>query len=293
MHRFLRAIGFSEVQSRQDMDKLLGMIMNEPDRQKKIEENGQIYTEMGKDFGHNIGITIRGEYDKLGFFHLEHYFPYGSCNLYTATEDIVVNKRVDTDAYTGMCDDIRMGISMIFYLQNTIDYIALHSQDNTPHKAKLSLSGLSLGGTIILGVERSEQSLKRKNHEIYLKSQLIKQAENGDQDAIDSLTVDEMDLSSRVARRSRKEDLYSLVETSFIPYGSESDNYSLLGTIINWSLITNSYTHEEIYQMLVNCNDIVMTICINKKDLLGTPMIGCRFKGVIWMQGYVDYQKIV
>lgn len=293
MHRFLRAIGFSDINSRSDMDKLLGMIMNDPDRQKKLEKNNQTYTEMSRDFGHNMGIAIRGDYDKLGFFHLEHYFPYCTCNIYTATEDIVVNKRVDTDAYTGMCDDIRMGISMIFYLQNTVDYIALSSPDNTPHKAKLSLSGLSLDGTIILGVEHSEQSIQRKKQEIFLKNQLMKQAKNGDQDAIDSLTIDEIDLSSRISRRSKKEDLYSLVETSFIPYGSESDNYSLLGTIINWSLITNNYTHEEVYHMLINCNDIVMTICINKKDLAGTPMIGCRFKGVIWMQGYVDFQKIV
>lgn len=293
MHRFLRAIGFSDITSRQNMDKLLGIIMNEPDKQKKTEINGKVYTEMSKDFGHNMGITIRGEYDKLGFFHLEHYFPYCSCSLYTGAEDIVVNKRVDTDAYTGMCDDIRMGISMIFYLQNAVDYVTMHIPDNTPHKAKLSLSGLALDGKVILGVERSEQSLKRKNYEAHLRSQLIKQAKNGDQDAMDSLTVDEIDLSTRIARRIKKEDLYSLVETSFVPYGSESDNYSLIGNIINWNLVTNQYTHEEIYHMLVNCNDIVFAVCINKKDLLGTPMVGCRFKGVIWMQGYVDFQNLL
>lgn len=293
MHRFLRAIGFSDINSRHDMDKLLGIIMNEPDRQKKTEINQKTYTEMGKDFGHNMGITIRGEYDNLGFFHLEHYFPYCTCNLYTASEDIVVNKRVDTDAYTGMCDDMRMGISLIFYLQNAVEYVALHTPDNTPHKAKLSLSGLALSGTVILGVERSEQSLQRKKHEARLRNQLIKQAKSGDQDAIDSLTVDEIDLSSRITRRIKKEDLYSLVETSFIPYGSESDNYSLLGIIVNWTLITNYYTHEEVYHILVNCNDIVITVCINKKDLMGTPMIGCRLKGIIWMQGYVDFQKII
>lgn len=292
MHRFLRAIGFSDIMSRQNMDKLLGIIMNQPDKKKKTEINGKVYTEMSKEFGHNIGITIRGEYDKLGFFHLEHHFPYCSCNLYTGTEDIVVNKRVDTDAYTGMCDDIRMGISMIFYLQNAVDYVMLHVPDNTPHKAKLSLSGLSLEAKVILGVERSEQSLKRKNYETHLRKQLIKQAKNGDQDALDSLTVDEMDLNTRINRRIKKEDLYSLVETSFVPYGSESDNYSLLGNIINWNLVTNEYTHEEVYHILVNCNDIVVAVSINKKDLLGTPMVGCRFKGAIWMQGYVDFQQI-
>lgn len=292
MHRFLRSIGFSDINNRQDMDKILGIIMNQPDRRKKTKISEKIYTEMSQDFGHNMGITIRGEYDKLGFFHLEHYFPYCTCNLFTATEDIVVNKRVDTDAYTGMCDDMRLGISMIFYLQNAVDYVSLCSADNTPHKAKLSLSGLALNGTIILGVDRSEQSVRRKNQENHLRNQLIQQAKNGDQDAIDSLTVDEIDLNSRIQRRIKSEDLYSLVETTFVPYGSESDNYYMVGIIVNWTLITNPYTHEEVYHMLVNCNDIVLTVCINKKDLAGTPMIGCRFKGVIWMQGYVDFQKI-
>ena len=36
MHRFLRSIGFSHINTRQDMDKLLGIIMNEPDQTKKI-----------------------------------------------------------------------------------------------------------------------------------------------------------------------------------------------------------------------------------------------------------------
>lgn len=62
----------------------------------------------------------------------------------------VVNKRVDTDAYTGMCDDVRIGISLIFYLQNAADYLRLGCEDNTPHRAKISFSGLSLGGKIIL-----------------------------------------------------------------------------------------------------------------------------------------------
>ena len=30
-----------------------------------------------------------------------------------------------TNAYTGMCDDIRMAVSVIFYLQNSIDYMTV------------------------------------------------------------------------------------------------------------------------------------------------------------------------
>ena len=293
MHRFLQAIGFSNINSRNDLDKLIGIIMDKPNVIKKAAPvNDNIYTEITKEFTPHTGITLRGEYDKLGFFHLEHYFPYCESILITSHEDVAINKRVDTSAFTGMCDDLRLGISMIFYLQNAVDYIQLNCPDNTPRKAKLSLSGLSLQGSIILGIEQNEASREKKNYEAHIRNCLIAQAKNGDQNAIDSLTVDEIDLSSRINRRIKHEDLYSIVETSFIPYGSESDNYYILGTIINCSKMTNSYSGEDIYQLLIRCNDIVMNICINCKDLIGEPMAGRRFKGIIWMQGHADFNPV-
>lgn len=290
MHRFLRSIGFNNIENRQDIDALLGRILQEPDICKKASVSDSCtYTEYRKEFAHNTGIVVRGEYDEKGFFHIEHYFPYVTSNILSLNTDVSVNKRVDTNAFTGMCDDFRLGISLIFYLQNAVDYLNLGTSDNAPHKAKTSLSGLSLEGTILLGVENTEDQLKKKSYRTHLRNQLISMAKSGDQDAIDSLTVDEIDLSAQINRRIKTEDLYSLVETSFIPYGSESDNYSILGTIVNWSSVQNSYTGETIYQLLISCNDVVLNVCINQRDLVGEPMIGRRFKGVIWMQGYVDF----
>ena len=128
------------------------------------------------------------------------------------------------------CDDVRIGISLIFYLQNAADYLRLGCEDNTPHRAKISFSGLSLGGKIILGVYRSNTSQIQKMCEGHEKQELIKQAKEGDQDAIDSLTLDEMDLSSQIRRRIKTEDLYSIVETTFVPV---------------------SYTHLDVYKRQV------------------------------------------
>ena len=69
-----------------------------------------------------------------------------------------------------------------------------------------------------------------------------------------------------VSKRAKKEDIYSIVDTSFIPYGSESDNYSILATILDSKIITNTLTNEEIYDLFVICNDITFRICINKED---------------------------
>ena len=290
MHRFLRAVGFSNIRTRQDLDKLVGVIMDKPDLTKKATHNGEnIYTEITKEFAPHTGITLRGEYDKLGFFYLEHYFPYCESILVTSNEDVVVNRRVDTSAFTGMCDDLRLGISMIFYLQNAIDYIHLNHPENTPCRAKLSLSGLSLEGSILLGIAHDSEMQGQRSMKAHIRSQLIARAKAGDQEAIDSLTIEDIDLSTQVNKRIMTEDLYSIVETTFIPYGSESDNYAILGTIINWNRAVNPYTNEYIYELLLNCNDIVMNVCINSKDLVGEPMAGRRFIGTIWMQGHVSF----
>ena len=103
-----------------------------------------------------------------------------------------------------------------------------------------------------------------------------------------SLTFDDIDQYAVVSRRIRKEDIYSIVETSFIPYGSESDNYSILGYINSVERQKNSYTKEEFYVMNVECNEMNYDVCIHVDDLLGEPAVGRRFRGNIWMQGKVE-----
>ena len=72
-----------------------------------------------------------------------------------------------------------------------------------------------------------------------------------------------------------------------MPYGIESDQYSVVAEILEMEELTNSLTNEKLYSMKVECNDIIFSITINQEDLLGEPAVGRRFKGVIWMQGTV------
>ena len=92
-----------------------------------------------------------------------------------------------------------------------------------------------------------------------------------------------------ISRRIQKEDVFSLVDTYFMPYGVECDHYSVLGEIEECSICKNKVTDEEVYIMAINCNDMVFDLCINKKDLFGEPCAGRRFKGTIWMQGYINF----
>jgi hypothetical protein len=151
------------------------------------------------------------------------------------------------------------------------------------------LSGLSTEGKIILPVEKSNE--KRENHmrQLYRRSNLINAAREGDEEAIESLTIEDMDLYSMLSRRVENEDLLSIVETSLMPYGVESDQYAVIGEIFDISYAKNMITGETIVILSVNSKDIIYDICINEKDLLGEPRVGRRFKGRVWLQGIVKY----
>lgn len=293
MHSFLRAIGFSNIHTREELNDLVKLILEKSSEKTNVSvSNHVILQEISMKFTDNMGISLRGELSQQGEFHLEHYYPYYIGNRISTTEEVLINKKVDTESYTGMCDDNRIGVSLIFYLQNIMEY--LNHKMASKHPAgtlPITLSALSVEGKILLGIDNNEKALKNAFYETKRRNQLISEAKRGNQDAIDSLTIDDIDLYAMITRRSRHEDVYSIVESTFIPYGSESDNYTVIGEIADTKLITNEFTNEEIYELLIDCNDIMFNLCINKSDLLGEPAVGRRFKGNIWMQGHVNFTE--
>ena len=118
---------------------------------------------------------------------------------------------------------------------------------------------------------------------------MIAAARNGDEEAIESLTMEDIDLYSMISRRIQHEDVYTIVESYFMPYGIECDQYNLMGEITDCNTTINTVTGEKLWQLGILSNDIPLDICINEKDLLGVPEVGRRFKGVIWLQGLINF----
>ncbi len=291
MHSFLRAVGFSKLDTRTELDKVLGLVMTHPTFNKEItltEPVNRKIVEKSLEFSDRMGITIRGEYDEKGFFHLEHYYPYLVGARVSCYEEISIHKRMDTDAYTGMCDDLHFGTSLIFYLQNSLDYL-LKKEDSHSAELPLTLSGLSASGKIILPVMKTSEQEKIQAERTKNRDRLFIAAKNGDEDALNTLTLEEIDTYAMISRRILTEDVYSIVESSLIPFGSESDNYTILGTIKEVVPHKNSFTGELSTEMLVNCNGVDFYIAINNNDLIGEAIPGRRFKGQIWLQGSVEF----
>lgn len=285
MHKFLRAIGFSDI-TKKDLDILIEEIKERPQLMKvTTDSEGNEFGEFSREFAPNMGIIVRGSYLEDDSFEVEYYTPYFLGSQVTTQEPIDIEKHSEKESYAGVCDDPRIGVTLIFYLQNVADYLSERKAHSSDVNGGALLAGLSVDGKILLPEVKKAVKAGRPNQKD--RSQLISEAKDGDEDAIESLTLEDMDTYSMLSKRVMNEDILTIVSSCFMPYGIESDQYSVLAEIVDLLEIENSLTSDIIYYMKLKCNDMVFDVCINKKDLMGEPEIGRRFKGNIWMQGTV------
>ena len=293
MHRFLRSVGFSALTSTGEVQELVkDVILNADSRNYTTdrENNDVILVEFSRNFAENMGIAVCGELDDRDRFIYYYFYPYLKGTGISSMEDISIEKHAATESYAGVCDDVKVGVTMIFYLQNMISYIKYRNREALPVRGtSLTLSALADQGSSMMPISKSEKQKKKVRRSAITRNQLIEAARRGDEDAIESLTLEDMDTYTAISRKIQKEDVFSLVDTYFMPYGVECDQYSILGEIQECRRVTNSMTGEHVWLMTLECNELNFDVCINEKDLFGEPMAGRRFKGVIWLQGAVNY----
>lgn len=286
MHKFLRAIGFSDI-TRKDLELIMKDIIDRPDILKGTRDSeGNDFSELTCEYARNLGIKVCGTYNEDDQFNVEYYYPYMTPRTLTTQEPIEIQKHASQESFAGVSDEISLGVTLIFYVQNVADYLSECRVQEKPKVCGAYMSALSTEGKILFPVQKTAgakvQESKNKK-----RNQLIAEAREGNEEAIESLTLEDMDTYSLLSRRITREDIYSIVTTSFMPYGVESDQYSILGEILDLSLEENTWTGEQIYCMKIECNDLIFDVCINQKDLEGEPEIGRRFKGNVWMQGVI------
>lgn len=295
MHKFLRSIGFSAITTKKQLRELITYTIQKATEKSYTSgtEEDSMFAEFSLNFGEQIGITVRGEYDENNQFTFDYYFPYLRGQNITTREDVSIERHAARESYAGVCDDIKVGVSLIFYVQNVIPYIRAKNSGLLPIRGTtLAMTGLSLSGTIMLPLIKNAAQKELSKQLTADRSKLLAAARQGDEDAIETLTLEDMDTYTAISRKIHKQDIYSIVDTYFMPYGVECDQYSVLGDIQECRVVTNSITAERVYIMTLNCNNLCFDVCINSKDLLGEPAVGRRFKGTIWLQGYINFPEM-
>ena len=293
MHKFLRAVGFSKIKTRKELTEIINKTIQKATTREYAtlqEEGNELFAIFCTDFADGLGLAVCGEFDEKDVFTYEYYYPYLRGSKVSSGEDITVERHAATESYAGVCDENRIGVTLIFYLQNIIAYKKQQNEKNLPIKGTtLNLSALSVKGTIVLPVAKSSQQKRAIRQKYNDRNRLISAARQGNEAAIESLTLGDMDTYTTISKKIKTEDVYSLVDSFFMPFGVECDQYSVLGEILEYKAVVNKLTKETIYIMRINCNGLEFDVCINAADLMGEPKVGRRFKGNIWMQGIINY----
>ena len=291
MHSYLRAVGFSEIKKRKQIEEIIQDVIETYDEKNVVEdyEDG-VFAELSKNYGCDCGITVCGQYDENNEFHVEYYFPFFRGTGITTDENVVVERHAARQSFAGACDDLRIGVTLIFYLQNAAEYMMDSRKKVVSENRKaLTISGLAREGMILLPLQKDKEAARAERELAKNRSSLIAAARDGDEDAMESLTMEDMDTYSMISQRIVREDVFSIVDSYFMPYGIECDQYNVMGEILDFMEFKNILTGEEIYQLTLESNDVQFDVCINKKDLLGEPQAGRRFKGIIWLQGQLHF----
>ena len=134
----------------------------------------------------------------------------------------------------GICEDTKVGINLVFYLQNMMEYLRERQLGGRSIKySSVTLSGLCNEGTILLPV-----------------------------------------LKSKEQEREQQEDVFTIVDTYIMPYGIECDRYSIMGEILEYRLTRNEITREDICIMKLDVNGLLFDVCVPKREVMGEPAVG-------------------
>ena len=291
MHTYLESIGFRQITGHREMERLTKDVVLHYDAKALFKnDHGRICGEYSRDYAPDMGLTVVGEYDESGDFHPEYSFPYFNGATVSLQTEVDFERHAGEESFAGACEDPRIGATIIFYLNNMGQYRRRYQKDPLfPEPLPVKLSALAKEGSVLLPVyhtPRDDEQLMRKRE---AQLRMITEARGGDEEAIEALTEEDMKDYSIITKRLQYEDVLSIIDTCFLPYGIECDQYGIVGNIVSCERVRNLYTSEYVWQMQVETCDVYLDVCINESRLVGEPRAGRRFRGLIWLQGVVHF----
>lgn len=291
MHKYSKAIGFGGDISGSMMRKVEEEVRREfTSHERMILDEDTDYCEFRKILGERLELAMYGVMDLDENFEKEYSVPVFQGKGITTYADVIVEKKIDKEAYIGICEDARVDISLMFYLQNPMEYVReLQSGNLSKKKTSVTLAGLAYDGTVLFPVTKNEKDKKEQREQFRDRMMLVSAARKGDSEAIETLTLKDMDTYQKVSKRVVTEDIFSIIDTYFMPYGVECDLYSIMGEIMDMDLVINEVTREKIMILTLDVNEMIFDVCIPKANILGEPAVGRRFRTNIWLQGKINF----
>lgn len=153
-----------------------------------------------------------------------------------------------------------------------------------PGDRPVTVSGLASEGKILFPLQKDKEAVKVERELSKNRTNLIAAARNGDEEAMESLTMEDMDTYSMISQRIVTDDVLTIVDSYFMPYGIECDQYNVLGEILDIMKFKNILTGEEICQMTIESNvyslisaSTAKIFSVNRQlDAASKEQSGCR-----------------
>ena len=169
---------------KKDIEKLLDLLERQPSMTKcvQVDEDSNV-CEMRTEVAPGLGISIVGELNDDGDFEREFYFPYLESNIVGSTEECSVQRHTEKETYSGMVDENKVGITLIFYIQNFLEF--REKMLDKEHHSKIGsvcFSGMSIGGKILLPIKKSQKQIQKAKVAAKDRSSLIEAGSDGDAD---------------------------------------------------------------------------------------------------------------
>ncbi len=290
MHNYLRSIGFSNINTRARQWALTDNFIEHADETASFRlDEDTVLIIYRKYVAPGCGVMLVGTQIK-GRFRLDYYFPFMQSELVTSTDVCMVSKKNGADAYLVSTEDSRFGMITIFHLINMTDFIKSRLElDETYPAKKICMTGLALTARVLLPVIKTEEQIQAQRLRNKKRIRLLQEARYGDEDAMEELATQEMETVSVVNQQIFQDDLYSVIDSFFMPYGVECDLYMLMGEILAVEELVNAFTGEKFYRIQVRANYIDVTVGVLAADLAGEPKAGRRIKCEVWLQGTVEF----
>ena len=184
MNLYIKAIGFEQVDSDFEEQMIHAGILDSLEKGLVIKNNELNRGAVIVRISESTGLYIYGRFKDKEFIY-EYYFPFVIGRTRCDNDEITIERHLDKESYAVVCDESKTGVTLIFYLQNVMDYLdyicdekGLNQKDydidsrsyvyKIPIKNKMvSLTALSLGGIIMLPTRNNKSdSVRMKKYRI-------------------------------------------------------------------------------------------------------------------------------
>ncbi len=160
IHLFFRSVGFHDLSDNAELYKIVDDVIRHPDEQYVDQDSfGNDVACFSRYVGSEMGISVCGSFTSDDRFRIEYYFPFFRGSHVSTTEPVDIERQAGGEAFFGICDELKMGIPLIFYINNVGDVFRDNRFGGEQYApGNTVLSGLAYRGKILLPIEHSDET---------------------------------------------------------------------------------------------------------------------------------------